>query len=103
VGVSGIIVEETENTFQLAGKDNKFRRRLASSGVRSTGQRLTEPLVILGIPKAHSIFSFTLNGLQFSLYGSHIWYVVTKQSVTLSLFGHSSQSTSSSVIQLRGK
>lgn len=50
VGISGIVVQETHNTLKLICKDDRLR----------------------SVPKAGSIFTFTLDQVEFSLYGNHI-------------------------------
>ncbi|XP_065914569.1 ribonuclease P protein subunit p29-like [Dysidea avara] len=50
VGLHGIMIQETQNTFRLICKDDKIRT----------------------IPKANSLFSFTIKDVLFTLRGSHL-------------------------------
>lgn len=58
VGIEGILLLETQNTLQLICKDNLIRT----------------------VPKANSVFTFTVCGFQFRLYGNHMRFRSSERS-----------------------
>lgn len=67
IGIHGIVIQETQNTFKLICKDDRLRSKQAAC--------LTcYDMLHLAIAKANSIFSFTVGKMLFNIRGSHIKY-----------------------------
>lgn len=52
VGLQGIVLQETQNTFKIIGIDDRVRT----------------------IPKTHTVFTFTALGYKFTIYGQNMMY-----------------------------
>ncbi|XP_078368475.1 ribonuclease P protein subunit p29-like [Oculina patagonica] len=58
VGTCGILLQETKNAFKIITKDDKLKM----------------------IPKAHSVFTFELEGFMFTIHGNHFRYRSSERS-----------------------
>lgn len=70
--MSGVIILETKNTFQIVGIDNKLKSLCLVIHYYNISTCIkTIFLFITAIPKEHSIFELELEGHLIQLYGKH--------------------------------
>ena len=80
VGIEGILLLETQNTLQLICKDNLIRSE--TEIIRQDINFMTSVPFSLSpaVPKANSVFTFTVCGFQFRLYGNHMRFRSSERS-----------------------
>ena len=69
IGLEGIVIQETQNTFRIVSTDDRVKSKWYCCVAVSNGI-----LLLLAIPKGRTVFTFTVMGHKFTLYGQNMLF-----------------------------
>lgn len=74
VGISGIIIQETMNTFKIVTKDNQSKGIHIFVSIIKLNRMNTNNFYLIVVPKIRSQFSINIGSQIFTIYGDHFCF-----------------------------